>query len=165
MDDDAVDFVMAAWRDEDGRWQVEVLPAKSGSSVPRLVESLGAHPAEGGVLGLVSVAEDFFVIVRVVGHSARFLLSDVGAAADWPLAADVIEALGLEAPDEDELDELDEATPAGDLTIVADLGMSGAELAILSEDIDLYPDEVLGSIASRLGFGEQFDAALEEVPA
>ena len=161
MDDDAVDFVMAAWH-EDGRWRVEVLPPRSGASVPRLVESLGAHASEGGVLGFVSVAEDFFVLVRLMGQHARFLLSDVGAAVDWPLAADVIERLGLPTPDEDELEDV---TPAGDLTIFADLGMSGAEIAILSEDVELYPDQVLGSIASRLGFGDLFEAALDEVPA
>ncbi len=161
MDDDAVDFVIAAWREE-GRWRVEVLPPRSGASIHMLIESLRAHASDGGVLGLVSIAEDFFVIVRVHGRHARFLLSDVGAAADWSLAADVVEHLGIPTPDDEELEEL---TPAGDLTIVADWGMSGAEIAILSEDIDLYPDEVLSSIASRLGFGDLFDAALDDVSA
>ena len=51
--------------------------------------------------------------------------------------------------------------PAGDLTLLADLGMSGAEFAILSEDVDLYPDEVLSAVAGRLGFGDQFEALLD----
>ena len=35
------------------------------------------------------------------------------------------------------------------------------ELAALCDDLDLYPDEMLGSVASRLGFGEAFQAAVD----
>ena len=34
--------------------------------------------------------------------------------------------------------------------------MSTDELTLLCEDLDLYPDEVLGSVAKRIGFGELF---------
>ncbi|MEI6622698.1 MAG: tRNA adenosine deaminase-associated protein [Actinomycetes bacterium] len=160
MDDDAVDFVLAAWREE-GRWQLDVLPARSGVSVARLKAALAAHAGEGGVIGMVSVAEDFFVLVRLAGQQTRFFLSDIGAAAEWPLAAGVLDQLGLEIPAEDSGD----FAPAGDLDIVADLGMAGDEISMLAEDIDLYPDEVLGSIAARLGFGEQFNLAAGAGPS
>ncbi len=161
MDEDAVDFVMAAWR-EDGVWRLDMLPKRAGDSLNALIDSLEAQAADSGALGLVCIGEEFFVLARMQGAQCRLLLSDVGAASDWPLAVQVVERLGLPRPDDAELDEI---TPAGDLTIVSDWGMSGAELAILCEDIDLYPDEVLGSVAARLGFGDQFDAALDELAA
>ena len=33
---------------------------------------------------------------------------------------------------------------------------------MLCEDRDLYPDEMLDSIASRLGFGEEFQQTLDQ---
>jgi putative tRNA adenosine deaminase-associated protein len=160
MDEDAIDFVVAAWR-EDGDWQVSRLPRRTGVDRESLIAALSAHPADNGVLGLVSVAEDFFVIARTDRVDSRFLLSDVAAALDWPLATDVMDALGLPLPDDEDLDEL---TPAGDLTLLADLGMSASELSILSEDIDLYPDEVLAAVANRLGFGAQFESLFDGRP-
>ncbi len=161
MDSDAIDFVMVAWR-EDGVWRLDVLPPRSGESLAALIEALGAQDSDAGALGFVAVAEEFFVIARLQGAQCRLLLSDVGAACDWPLAVEVVERLGLPRPDDVELDEI---TPAGDLTIVSDWGMSGAELAMLCEDIALYPDEVLGSVASRLGFGDQFESAIDDIDA
>ena len=55
--------------------------------------------------------------------------------------------------------------PAGDLSVFADLGVPAMEVAMLCEDADLYPDEMLDSIASRLGFGEEFRQTLDEGPA
>jgi putative tRNA adenosine deaminase-associated protein len=85
--------------------------------------------------------------------------SDVTAAEDWPLAREVLERLELPMPDEDDLDTMQ---PAGDLSVFADLGVPAMEVAMLCEDSDLYPDEMLDSIASRLGFGEEFRQTLDE---
>ena len=157
MDEDTIDFVISAWL-EDGQWQVTRLPRRTGISVAALTEALSAQPSEGSVIGFLAVSEDFFVIVRMDGAKPRFLLSDVSAAEDWSIAADILDGLELPMPEDDELDEL---TPAGDLTLLADLGMSGSEFAILAEDLDLYPDEVLTTVAGRLGFGEQFESLLD----
>lgn len=157
MDDSGVDFAMAAVR-EDGAWQLEALPPKLGDELATFLHALRQQPGEGGTLGFVSVAEDFFVAARVVGEETRLLLSDVTCAADWPLAADVLDLLGLEQP---EGEELDEVSPAGDLAIFADLGLPAMELAMLCEDLDLYPDEQIGSVAARLGFGEQYEALVQ----
>ena len=51
---------------------------------------------------MVSVDEDFFVLVRVKGSTTRVLLSDVTAAEEWELARSVVEFLGLPPPEEDE---------------------------------------------------------------
>lgn len=84
-----------------------------------------------------------------------------------PAGQQVLEYLDVPVPDEEELDEIlqDEelALPAGDLSIFADLGLDEMELGILSGDIDLLPEDVLSSIAARLGFSEPFERALESV--
>jgi putative tRNA adenosine deaminase-associated protein len=157
MDEDAIDFVVAAWR-EDGQWQVSRLPRRTAMDHRSLIAALSAHPADNGVLGFVSVAEDFFIVARTDRNESRFLLSDVAAALDWPLASQVLDELDLPLPDEDDLDEL---MPAGDLTLLADLGMGASELAMLSEDDELYPDEVLTAVANRLGFGILFESLFE----
>ena len=77
---------------------------------------------------------------------------------DWPLAGQVVEYLELDIPDDEDLDQV---LPAGDMSIFADLGLDEMELGALSGDLDLYPDEMLSSIASRLGFGAAFERAIE----
>jgi putative tRNA adenosine deaminase-associated protein len=154
MDVEAVDFAMSAWRSQ-GEWHLERLPDRSATTLKDLVASLGAHNAEAGALGLVSIADEFFLLLRVRDGRVRLLLSDLGAAADWPLAAEAVAMLGVEAPnDADEVD----LQPVGDLTLLTDLGLSAAELSLLCDDVDLYPDEVLAAVARTLGFGSQFDA-------
>jgi putative tRNA adenosine deaminase-associated protein len=85
-------------------------------------------------------------------------LSDVTASLDWPLAGQVVEYLELDIPDDEDLDQV---LPAGDMSIFADLGVDEMELGALSGDLDLYPDEMLSSIATRLGFGPAFERAIE----
>jgi putative tRNA adenosine deaminase-associated protein len=154
----ATDFAVAAYREE-GQWVVATLPPSAAEELDLLVRALRQQPGEGGSIGLVSVAEDFFVAVRVYGDDERILLSDVTAAQDWPLAREVLDRLDLPMPDDDEMDQVQ---PAGDLSAFADLGLPPMEVAMLCEDDDLYPDEALGSIASRLGFGEEFEQALDQ---
>lgn len=159
MEPDAIDFAIAARR-RDGLWSVEALPDKIATSVGSLVAALGGHSSDSLAIGLVSVADDFFVIVRVDGPRARLLLSDAAAALDWPLAEEVLDALGIGPPEEIDDSEFE---PAGDLGLLADLGMGVEELSMLCHDADLYPDEVLESVAERLGFGERYLSLFDTV--
>jgi len=157
--EDSVDFAVVAYREE-GAWQVQPLPPRvAAGDLDALVLALRPWPSESGSLGLVSIDEDFFLLVRVQGRLVRVLLSDVTAAADWPLAASVMDLLDLPEPEDDE-----DPQPAGELDIVADLGVSAMDLALLCDDRELYPDEVLSDVAHRLGFGPQFEGALEGAP-
>lgn len=156
--EDAVDFAFVAYREENV-WRVEELAADSLEDLDALVEELRRWPGDFGALGLVSVDEDFFLLVRVAGEDARFLLSDVGAASDWPMAREVVEELELDIEEAE-----DEQAPAGDLGIVSDLGLPAMDLGALLDDLDLYPDEILGDLAHRLGFGPLYDD-LVGVPA
>ena len=150
MAEDDVDFVVAAYRDE-GAWTVVELAPRLGEDFDGFTTALSRFPSDVGVLGLASVNDDFFVVVRRSGDHLRVLLSDSTAARDWSLAADVSDQIHALAAE-------DEPRPVGDLEIVADLGLSSVELSLLCEDDDLYPDEALADLADRLGFGDQFEA-------
>jgi putative tRNA adenosine deaminase-associated protein len=151
---DGIDFALAAYREE-GVWQVAPLVHDVLGDVEGLVHALRRFPGDGGAVGLVGVDEDFFLIVRVAGTNTRLLLSDVTAADEWELAASAVDALGLPEPEDD-----DDQVPAGDLDLLADLGMGAVDMGVLLDDLDLYPDEMLSDVARRLGFGELFDEAV-----
>jgi putative tRNA adenosine deaminase-associated protein len=148
---DAVDFALVAYREE-GVWQLQELDPAAATDLDRLAGELRRYPGDGGALGLVSVDEDFFLLVRVAGAEVRLLLSDVTAASDWPIARSVVDELDLPLPDDEE-----EQEPAGDLGIVADLGLGAMDMGALLDDYELYPDEMLSDIAAKLGFGRQYD--------
>jgi len=149
--EDDVDFVVAAYRD-DGDWSVMELPARLGEDFAALSDALLRFPSDVGTLALVSVKDDFFVIVRRSGPQVRVLLSDNTATLDYPLAADVAEALNAADPEDD-----DPIEPIGDLEILTDLGIASVELSLLCEDDDLYPDDVLLDVAGKLGFRDQLE--------
>lgn len=152
MAENDVDFAIAAFRDE-GVWQLAELHASLAEDIDDLLAALKRFPSEVGVLALISVNDEFFVIARALGSKVRLLLSDVTAVTDWPLASGVADILDVPDPEDD-----DEPQPAGDLDIVSDLGMRAIELGVLCDDPDLYPDEVLSDVARRLGFGDDFEA-------
>jgi putative tRNA adenosine deaminase-associated protein len=151
---DEVDFALAAFREE-GVWTVQELARDVLEDVDKLSHALRRFPGDGGAVGLVAVDEDFFLIVRVAGPSTRVLLSDITAADEWELAGSAVDFLGLPMPEDE-----DEELPAGDLGLLADLGIHAMDMAVLLDDVDLYPDEMLSDIARRLGFGELFDDAV-----
>ena len=96
------------------------------------------------------------MVIRVLGAHIRMLLSDATCAFDYEVAAEFIELSDLPFPEED-----DEPLPVGHLDILADLGMAHMEISALCDDAELFPDEQLDAIATRLGFGEQFRELLE----
>lgn len=155
---EGIDFAVVAYREE-GVWQVEQLALDNVEDIESLATELRRYPGDGGALGMVSVDEDFFVLVKVTGATTRVLLSDVTAATDWPIARSAVEFLDIPLPDDE-----DDQEPAGDLGILADLGISAMDMGALLDDFDLYPDEMLGDIAAKAGFGRQFDETVG-VPA
>lgn len=154
MAQDDVDFAVAAYREE-GAWQVVELNPRLGEDVQELSHALARFPSDVGVLGMVSMNDDFFVILRRSGSQVRAMLSDVTAVSDWPLASGVAELLDLPDPDDE-----DDPQPAGDLEIISDLGMPALELGVLCDDDDLYPEDILRDVADRLGFGDELDAII-----
>lgn len=156
MAEDDVDFAVAAYRDE-GHWRVVELNPHLGEDIDDLSEALGRFPSDVGVLGLVSMNDDFFVIVRRSGTQVRVMLSDVTAIDDWPLAGGVADLLDLP---EDPGGSTADAQAVGDMEILSDLGMTAFDLGVLCDDDDLYPDDILFDVAERLGFGGELEAVL-----
>ncbi|GGL89843.1 hypothetical protein GCM10011594_06870 [Nakamurella endophytica] len=126
-----------------------------------VVTALRRVASTGAVFGMLVVDDEFFVLVRPVPGGASLLLSDATAALDYDLAADVLDALHVAVPEEDEID--DEPWPEGDLALLADLGVPEQEMQLIVADDELYPDEQLALIAQRCGFADQFSALLEKV--
>jgi putative tRNA adenosine deaminase-associated protein len=157
MTENATDFAVIAYR-EDDRWEAEVLPAVLTEDLSGLIHALRQQPSEAGPIGFVGVGDDFFIAVRVMGAEDSVFLSDVTAAADWPLAAQVLQMLDIPVPDDEDLDQV---LPAGDLSIFADMRLEEWELCAIAGDLDLFPDEAVASIAGRLKFREAMERALE----
>jgi putative tRNA adenosine deaminase-associated protein len=155
-DADATDFAVVVYR-EDNIWEAELLPVALTVDLDDLIHALRQQPSIGGTVGLVAVGDDFFVALRVFGGQVSVFLSDVTAAVDWPLARQVLDYLDIPVPDEEDLDQV---LPAGDLSIFADLGVDEMELGALAGDLDLFPDEVLVSLAGRMGFAPALERAL-----
>ena len=158
-DERGVDFAIAMYLEE-GVWRADLVSIDDIESVDGLVTAMRQQAPEASeVLGMISVADDFFLMIRTNELSTRLLLSDATAASDWPLARSVLDELGIDEPGDADGEHVE---PVGDLAIVADLGLDAMELAALTDDLDLYPDEMLGSVASRLGFAEVFQVAIDE---
>jgi|SRR5690606_15498318 len=152
----AIDFAMAAYLEEE-TWQVVALPGWSTRDLATMALALRRLPGDSGAVGLVAVDDDFFILIRVRDDGERYLLSDVTAATEWPLAREVLDRMELPVPDDEE----DQPQPGGDLGIVADLGMSAMDMAALCDDLDLSPEDMLTEIAERLGFGTAFRRAVD----
>jgi putative tRNA adenosine deaminase-associated protein len=156
QDDAGRGFAVVCYREE-GRWELGLLPERASSSLESLLSVLRQQSGEVTV-GLVDIADDFFVAVRVTGDEVRLLLSDITAAGEWPLAREVLEWQGIPEPADEDLDDV---VPAGDLALFADIGLPEIELGLMLSDIDAYADEMLFSIARRLGFGDDLERLVD----
>jgi len=142
------DFGIIAWH-EDGRWNVsELTHARDLGSI---MDQLNSQATNGGAIALIAIEEDYFVVARALGSQMQMMISDVTYALESDLAADLLEMLDLPFPEED-----DDSQPGGDIDLLSDLGMSAMELEALCDDPELFPDEQLDAVASKLGFGNQF---------
>lgn len=151
-------FAVAVVR-EDGRWRCSALDNAALAELDAAITALAKMRSTGAVFGLLAVDEEFFVIVRPSPRGASLLLSDAAAALDYDIAADVLDLLRVDPPDEED----ESVWPEGDLEILADLGLPGAELQVIVGEVELYPDEQLQMIAQRCGFENEFTALLDEL--
>ena len=75
-----------------------------------------------------------------------------------PAGRQVLDRLGEDPPDDDELDEV---WPIGDLDLFTDLDLSEDEMEGILDDLDAYPDEMLETIIERIGLAEPYARATE----
>jgi hypothetical protein len=135
-------FAVAVVR-EDGRWQCTPLDTAALRNLDAAITELRGQRSTGAVFGLLDV--------------------DDVAALDYDVAADVLDLLRVDVPEEDAVD-ADDIWPEGDLGLLADLGLPAAEMQVIIDEVDLYPDEQLDMIAQRCGFRSQLSALLEKQP-
>ena len=147
---DAIDLALVAYV-EDEEWFLEELNLAAVDSIDSIANELRRFPGGDDTLAMLSIDEDFILLVRGFGLEVRVLLSDASAATDWSLARSAMTRIGVHVTD------LDDEVPAGDLAILEDLGMSAGDLAELLDEPDLMTEEILGEIAEELGFGELYD--------
>lgn len=152
--EDDVDLIVAMYR-EDGSPVALALDYELANDLESLITQLRRMPGDGGAVALVSIASEVFIIVRVRGKHVQAFCSDAVAAADWPLARDVVDLLGLEVPEDD-----DDSVPIGDLGILADAGLHDFELEAMAEDYDEDSATLVERIATRIKFGPEFAKAL-----
>ncbi|SOD71654.1 putative tRNA adenosine deaminase-associated protein [Jatrophihabitans sp. GAS493] len=152
-------FAVAAYRDG-GQWQCSMLPPTVLDDLGVLIAALRSQPAEGGPFVVASVDDEFFLIARSDGVRISLLLSDMTASVEYPLAAQVLERLGEDPPEDDELDEV---WPIGDLDLFSDLKLQEEELEQILEDPDAYPDEMLEAIVEAIGLEDEYAAATRSV--
>ena len=149
----SVDFGCIAWH-EDGRWDASLL--NSTRDIGLIIDALKSQQTNGGAIALIAIEDEFVIIARVLGDQMRMMISDITYALDYEVAAELVEVLDLEFPEEE-----DESQPGGDIDLLSDLGVGEMELLAILDDTELYPDEQLEAIANRLGFGEQFNQVIE----
>ena len=149
-----VDFALVAYL-EDGHWQVGSLPPRTAADLHSFVHALRQQQSEAAAIGFCSYGDDFFLAVRLDGEDVRILISDVTAIGEWPVARQALELMNEPEPEDDGV------LPGGDLSIFADLGVSSMEVSAICSDLELYPDEMLEQIATHIGFGTQFEQAVD----
>lgn len=149
-------FAVAVVR-EDGRWRCMPLADEVLGDLDAAITALRDIRSTGAVFGLLNVDDEFFVVIRPVPGGVRLLLSDAVAALDYDIAADVLDLLRVEVPEDDE--DAD-PWPEGDLGLLADVGLPEPELTVIVDEVELYPDEQLEMIATRCGFEAEFAAAV-----
>ena len=153
VSEETQDFAIEAWH-EDGRWSVASLP--DPDDLTHIIDRLKKQQTNGGAVALISIDDEFFMAIRVLGTHVKFFISDITCAIDYEVAAEFLDLADIDQPEED-----DEPLPAGDLDIFSDLGLQSMELSTICDDADLFPDEQIEAIASRLGFGDDLAELLE----
>lgn len=150
---DDVDFAVVAYLLDD-EWELDDLPDTALGQVSAVAEELRQYP-DPGALAMISVGEDFALLVRREDDQTLLVLSDVSAATEWSLARSAADHLGLEVDDD--------AEPAavGSLGLLADVGLPAADLVALIDD-EPHPEDLLVSVADELGFGEAFEDLLDD---
>ncbi len=146
------------------RWEVALLAADAGDELPVLERALGEPGTSwpGPYVLVVDTRLYFVALTHGPGGMVRALISDV-TLQEWLLASEVVERYGLTTagPDgvADVADDDEDGWPAGDLDLFADAGLPAAELQpILTAD--LWADEMVTAVATRLGFADELAAAV-----
>jgi putative tRNA adenosine deaminase-associated protein len=151
-------FAIAVVR-EDGKWRCDSLGLEALRELDSAITELRKIRSTGAVFGMLAVDDEFFLLLRPSPGGMSLLLSDAAAALDYDIAADALDLLRVDPPEDDDPD----LWPEGSLDILTDLGLPAPELQVIASDEDLFPDQQLQMIAQRCGFADQFTALLDRI--
>jgi len=83
-------------------WRCSSLDSGALAELDAAITELQKMRSTGASFGLLAVDDEFFVIVRPSPRGPSLLLSDAAAALDYDIAADVLDLLRVDPPDEDD---------------------------------------------------------------
>lgn len=104
---------------------------------------------------MLSIEDDYFVLVRPTPQGVKLLISDATAATEDDFAAEILDELDADQPDPE-----DTPYAEGDFDILADLGLSEQVMSIITDETDWWASEQLQRIAEELGFDDELEQAL-----
>ena len=132
------------------------------SRIDDTIEAVQRLGSENPTFAMLCVDDEYFIIVRPTPSRVHLLLSDATMAVDDNLASSVLDAMGAQTPEmtEEELARLD-PWAEGDLSILADLGLSEQVMSVICDDSELWASEQLLRIAAELGFESELSAAAD----
>jgi putative tRNA adenosine deaminase-associated protein len=151
-------FAIAVVR-EDGKWRCATLENAVLRELDTAITELRKIRSTGAIFGLLAVDDEFFLLLRPSPGGVSLLLSDAAAALEYDIAADALDLLRVDPPEDDDV----EVWPEGSLDILADLGLPAPEMQVIIDEVDLYPDEQLQMIAQRCGFDDEFSKMLDTI--
>ena len=95
----SVDFGCIAWH-EDGIWDATSLA--STRDIGLIIDALKNQQTNGGALALIAIEDEFVIIARALGDQMQMMISDVTFALDYEVAAELVEVLDLEFPQDED---------------------------------------------------------------
>lgn len=166
-------YFAAALARADGGWvgsEIDLDEAEDLDAVADLLREVAGEDARGPAVLFVEEDDEWFAIVRVDDDTdARVFISDARVPERSEIAALLYEDV-LDEPDDEEDDDEDDdeeetlrpaAEPAGDTSIVADLGTSAALLLDLCAQEGQLPADIISAICERAGCTEELERLRE----
>lgn len=143
------------------RWRVELLAPDADDELTALERALGDPGASwpGPYVLVVDTRLYFVALTFGPGGMVRAMISDA-TLQEWVLAGEVVERYGIDAGETPDIGDDEDGMPAGDLDIFADAGLPAADLMPILI-ADLWADEMLAAVATRLGFADELAAAVQ----
>lgn len=151
-------------RNTDG-WTAHEVDLDDAEDIDAIAEVIAAvdDKAEHALLFLEE-EDEYLAIVRVDGGGAdpRVFLSDAHAVDSFPFAALLMDGVDIAAPDdEDDTPAGHDSEPAGDPTLVADLGTPARALLDLCNREGALPSDIVVAVAERAGALEELESLRE----
>jgi putative tRNA adenosine deaminase-associated protein len=148
----------SGWRGE----EIDLDDVDDLEGLTEIMSDLAAGDPDALVVCFVEEDDEWLGVVRLVPDDDPLVfLSDARMAEDSDLAArlfaDALPVVAEEADDEEGERRRTPSDPAGDLDIVADLGVSADALVELIAEEGLLPSDIVTAICERAGAADVLD--------